>query len=171
MLVGNTSNLSLDKDEQGDLIDKFLHFEFNQTILPSISLQIVCPCNLLQKASTPSSSPSWIYLVNLGFQQPSSPSCFHASATHAWRWLLRITQGKPLLRVCYHTICPSIQNFTFFSFPTLKIILLLKSSSTSDTLPHAHFIPFPHSFRAPSLLFLKWKWLYTQHRKHSVSWV
>ena len=59
-------------------------YSFNQTILSSISLQIVCACNLLKKTFTPSRSQSWIYLVNWGFQLPSSPSYSHTSAgTHA----------------------------------------------------------------------------------------
>lgn len=82
MLVGDASNLSLDK-EQRDLIEKFPHFEFNQIILFTISLQIAYPCNLLEKASTPSSSWSWIYLVTMGFQHPPSPSYSHPLISHA----------------------------------------------------------------------------------------
>ena len=86
---------------------------------------ITCPCNLLSSSSTSPNSQSFIYLVNTGLQQFTSPTYSHIWSAQASLFVAIENNFGKATASCsspHHLFC---QNLTLLPFPTLKPTLLL----------------------------------------------
>ena len=132
-------------------------FDNCQTIASSTPPLITYPCNLLSNPSTSLNSQSFICLVNTGFQQPASPTCFHIWSTQASLLVaIENNSGEVIAKGSSpHHI--SFQNLTFLPFPTLKPILLLNPfhpyrSSRTPTPSSSLYFPITTCFQKESFL-------------------
>ena len=100
-------------------------FENRQTRTSSMPPLITCPCNLLSSSSTSPNSQSFIYLVNTGLQQFTSPTYSHIWSTRASLFVAIENNFGKATASCSSPHHLSCQNLTLLPFPTLKPTLLL----------------------------------------------